>query len=285
MANESNDLLRLLNGSGFPFQIGVRKEIERTASEHGWVVDAEEHHWHHPATNSTGFIDLVISHCQYIYTILIECKRVKEDGKWLFLTPSDYTGEKHRITVLCSNMSDSEDQAFFGWSDFDFNPVSPEAAYCVYHNQDERNPLLERVADDVLPAAEAVAVEEMKLKLAEGAAFGDWRLFLPMIVTNATLYTGTFDAEKVSMANGRIDEGICKFTSVPFIRFRKSLATHFPRKDTYHSNRSPLARASLLKERTILVVNSAALAESLKILTTAGPRDREFGIKLHNLNR
>lgn len=283
MDKRDSDLLDLLNGSGFPFQIGVRREIERTEETHGWKVDAEEHYWRHPETASSGFIDLVASHNNYIFTILIECKRVKEDGKWLFLMPRDYAGEKRRISALCTNGPDSEAKPFFGWCDFDFDPVSPEAAYCVFRGQDEKKPMLERIADDLLPAVEGVGFEEMQIKVADKLSTGDWRLFLPLIVTNATLFTATFDADKVSMASGRLADGACQFTPVPFVRFRKSLATHYPGTGTRHGYGNTLGRASRAKERTVLVVNSAALADSLRLLQVPPNSRAAFGQTLYSL--
>lgn len=285
MQKGETDLLELLNGSGFPFQIGVRREVERTTGTHGWKIDAEEHFWRHSETKNFGFIDLVSSHSNYIFTILIECKRVKEEGKWLFLMPREYAGEQRRISALCTHYPDSESKPFFGWCDFDFDPVSPEAAYCVFRGQDEKKPMLERIADDLLPAVEGVGVEEMQLKSGDKGSTGEWRLFLPVIVTNATLCTGTFDADKVDMSSGRLPEGACEFTPVPFVRFRKSLATHFPGTCTWANYSNSLGRASRLKERTVLVMNSAALADSLKLLRVPPNGDAAFGHKLHGLNR
>jgi hypothetical protein len=47
---------------GFPFQIGVRNEIERTISEHGWDIVAEEYPWTHLIGGKSGFIDLLAEH-------------------------------------------------------------------------------------------------------------------------------------------------------------------------------------------------------------------------------
>lgn len=284
MAKLQTELLDLLNGSGFPFQVGVRKEIEQTANTHGWAVDAEEHYWRHPKTECGGFIDFVISHQQYIFTILIECKRVKEDGKWLFLMPRDYTADQRRISALCTQSAGAESKAFLGWCDFDFDPVSPEAAYCVFRGQDEKKPMLERIADDLLPAVEGVGFEDLEINMGDKYASNQWRIFLPLIVTNAILYTSTFDANKVSMASGRLPEDACEFKPVPFVRFRKSLATHYPRVGLHPGRNNSLRKASVAKERTVLVINSAALADCLKLLKVSAGSEYNFGYILKNLN-
>lgn len=285
MDKPNAELLELLNASGFPFQIGVRREVERTTSSHGWTVEAEEHHWQHPQSKATGFIDLIIRHEQYIFTILVECKRFKEDGNLLFLMPRQYTKEQQRISALCTNQKIEHENPFLCWSDFEFEPISPESSYCVFRSQDEKYPMLERIADTLLPAAEAAGAEEMSLKAGDKTSMGEWRLFIPLIVTNSRLVTGTFDADQVSMAAGRLAEGTCEFIPVPFIRFRKSLATHFPSGGGMrYGYQTPLRKAGLAKERTVLVVHAPALADTLKLLTPAGKNDGAFGQKLRSLN-
>jgi hypothetical protein len=53
-------LHKVLNGSGFPFQIGARCEIERTNPNQHWQVIAEEHFWTHPKTHQIAFVDLIL---------------------------------------------------------------------------------------------------------------------------------------------------------------------------------------------------------------------------------
>src|SRR4051812_18595767 len=62
MGSPYHKLLKSLHQSGFPVQIGVRKEIERAANEHDWEVTAEEYHWAHRANGKSGFIDLIVEH-------------------------------------------------------------------------------------------------------------------------------------------------------------------------------------------------------------------------------
>jgi hypothetical protein len=91
-------------------------------------------------------------------------------------------------------------------------------------------------------------------------SIGTRRLFLPVIVTNATLYTCTFDAEKVSMADGGLSHG--DFQEVPVVRFRKGLAMG----QIGSGNASDFADAYRQQQRTLLIVNSSSLASTLKQL-------------------
>ena len=262
------ELFPLLNGSGFPYQIGVRRQIERTQSEHGWLVDAEEYRWQHPLSKGSGYIDLVASHYGLLVCLVIECKRVKLGGKWLFLTPHGHTSEQTRLSVLYTSLrvATSPD---LGWSDFYFDPASPEAAYCLVHSQDEKNPLLERITDGLLPSVESIGHKDLSLK---PEIDYEPRLFVPLIVTNAALYTAEFDPEEVDMTSGRLPEGKCTFKEVPLIRFRKSLTSHYPRMDRRQPrDRGALSLRSAENERTVLVANSASLTETLKSLMATGP--------------
>jgi hypothetical protein len=54
------ELLKLINGSGFPFQMAAKERIQSTSDAHGWEVVAEEHPWRHPSAGSAGFVDLVL---------------------------------------------------------------------------------------------------------------------------------------------------------------------------------------------------------------------------------
>jgi len=146
--------------------------------------------------------------------------------------------------------------------------------------QDERNPMLERIADGLLPAVEAVGLEYLALK-SRSRGWGENRLFLPVIVTNAELWTATCDPSDVSMRSGELDAGKCNFASVPFIRFRKSLSTHYSSYLTHSlcqgQGRGSLEEAAKGNERTILVINSLAMSDTLKQLKIPDREGHSFG--------
>jgi hypothetical protein len=210
-------LLELVHQSGFPFQIGVRKEIERTAGEHGWSVSAEEYHWIHPTSGKSGFIDLIAEHSQLYYSLVLECKRVRAKDRsakgpsWIFLTPRDYTTSENRLSgYKADKIRDdvaerklNHDKAY--WTDTEkFSPGTIESAYCVFETQDEKSPMLERIADTLLPSVEAAATDWFSHSWVSN---GESRVFIPVIVTNATLYTCSFDAGDISMVDGNLPDG------------------------------------------------------------------------------
>jgi hypothetical protein len=270
-------LLGLINDSGFPFQLAVKREIERSSSRHGWKVVASEHQWTHERTPNTGFVDLVIRHDRYeIVRVTLECKRVKQGSNWVFLTPTDSNKSQERVSLFwVGNCEDWPNRT--GWIDLPFEPATPEAAFCTIHGQDERQrQMLERLADDILPATEAVCLEEFRHVVTWGGPFPATRLCLPAIVTNAKLYTATFDPGNVNLDSGRLSPEACKFDEVSCVRFRKGLSSPGPRRPRTvieKSDADVLKRMNEAGERTILVFNSSQLASTLERFRTP---DSEF---------
>jgi hypothetical protein len=264
-------LLELIHQSGFPFQIGVRKGIERTADEHGWCVSAEEYHWTHPTSGKCGFIDLIAEHSQLYYSLVLECKRVREKDRsvkgpsWIFLTPRDYTAPQPRLSGFkadkirddLAERKQIHDKAY--WTDaVEFYPPAVEPAYCVFQTQDEKSPMLERIADTLLPSVEAAAADWFTHS---SVSNGESRVIIPVIVTNATLYTCSFDAGDISMADGNLPAG--EFQAVPFIRFRKGLTQVKAGAGVRH-----FKDANRQQQRTMLIVNAAELSATLKQLAS-----------------
>jgi hypothetical protein len=78
-------------------------------------------------------------------------------------------------------------------------------------------------------------------------------------VTNAKIIICRFDPERVGLDHGTLNAEDGEILEVPFIRFRKSLATGFPEGVFY-----TLDGANRARERTILVVNATHLIDVLK---------------------
>jgi hypothetical protein len=83
---DKQKLLRLVNSSGFPFQMRIANEIRL---KHGdsffhWTVITQEHAWRAVDGTRDGFIDLIIRNSENDRMVL-ECKRSR-DADWVFLT-------------------------------------------------------------------------------------------------------------------------------------------------------------------------------------------------------
>lgn len=139
--------------------------------------------------------------------------------------------------------------------------------------------MLERIADDLLPAAEAIGLEEQGRLNSMGYERPWTHLYLPMIVTNACIFTATFDGGKVGMDTGQVAAEECQFKQVPCVRFRKNLRTPYigvPKTPIPKGGDDVLRYQNQYGERTILVVSSISLVETLGKLRAPPPRDSEF---------
>lgn len=258
-----------VNRSGFPFQLAIANLINETSPNHGWKVASSEHPWHNGTVS--GFIDLVLEHRSLATArLVVECKRVKADDqrqlRWIFLLPVnnaiptsvasslELEGRGERVQ---SGSYQWQDVRF--WDDVKVTPESFESGFCVLSADDpNRQSLLERMAQELLHSTESLVDEEVNVRKSQK---GDsLRLFaFPAVVTNARLFTCTFDPAHVNLENGTLKEDEMVLNQVPFIRFRKSLATAFPTGEF-----TGLAKASRARERTLFVVNAESLPHFLQ---------------------
>jgi hypothetical protein len=92
------------------------------------------------------------------------------------------------------------------------------------------------------------------------AGYQHARLFVfPVVVTNASLSICRFDPGNIRIEDGTLDVAHAQIETVPFIRFRKTLATVFPNRQL-----NDLRAANRARERTIFVVTAAHIAAFLK---------------------
>jgi hypothetical protein len=84
MAEEKAKLMRLVNSSGFPFQLRVADQIRRLDPICGCELLLQEHPWR-AEDGREGFIDIVIRNSE-ADRMVPECKRTR-DAEWIFLVP------------------------------------------------------------------------------------------------------------------------------------------------------------------------------------------------------
>ncbi len=244
-------LLKIVNSSGFPLQIGIQNLIEKQGRDYGWEILSSEHPWHNVETGNNGFIDLVLKSIDDIYRIVIECKRVR-DTKWIFLVPSSKE-KKRRHAIFWNTKIKNKKTENFGWVDVAIDPESFESEFCIVLGQDNKSkPMLERIAAELVEATEAVAYEEYQLIKEESYATNN---YFTVIVTTAELHVCKFNPEDISITNGELDTA--EFEVVPFVRFRKSLTT----KQKSLKGIKSIKDLNKAKERTVFVVNSLNIEE------------------------
>jgi hypothetical protein len=250
MPETKETLLNLVNASGFLFQHRIEQEISATDLKRVWEIAAREHRWFDSLVENEGFIDLVLK--AGIARIVVECKRVT-DANWVFLVPD----KKHKTsnTRILWTMRKDSGTRIAEWHDFTVTPISHEATFCIVRGQGEKDtPMLERLSSLVLRSIESLASEELSYT---GRSEAETCLYFPIIVTNATLHVCRFDPARIDISTGQIDDA--DFEQVPCVRFRKNLSSTTPSVKP----RRDLETTNLSNERTIFVVSSDHLAETL----------------------
>jgi len=254
MTIEDRTLRSIANASGFLFQLRVEREILQSSAGHNWQILSREHRWVDQFSNKEGFIDLVIA--SSAGRMVVECKRT-QDASWVFLVPTGTTPvsswDKFLWThqqMSCRNLS--------SWGEFSLSPEAPISQFCVVRGQGENDsPMLERLSGVLLRSLEYLAAEE--IEIAASVTRPVYRIYLPVIVTNATLHTLRIDSSQISLSSGTIDESMGTFEEVPFVKFRKNLSSSYKRPGSI----SGLTQANIEYDRTVLVVNSEHFAAML----------------------
>src|SRR5262245_35130691 len=107
------ELLRVINGSGFPLQIAVQHLVEQNGA--GWRVRHTEHAWNNQIDGLSGFIDIVLQHPKTLDSLVLECKRV-QNASWLFLSDSGELKPRRHCKVWATVFK-GNNQRHFGWTD------------------------------------------------------------------------------------------------------------------------------------------------------------------------
>ncbi len=270
-------LEKLLNSSGFLFQLAIENLVS-SSDNHEWRVISREHPWKHNEMESEGFIDLILSAGQDMFFMVCECKRTKQ-GEWVFIVENEKKGNVKPIRCLWI-AGTSKGHSFSGWDDVNFKPPSPESSFCVIRGSGERGqPLLERLAGNLLLSTDCLADEDIGIVKKRKADF--YRgMYIPLIITNATLYICELDINEISITDGTVFNQ--EFKEVPMVRFRKTLSFGSPP----NSQATRIESATLERERTVLVINSFSLIDILStysLKTEIWDDDHPWDVALENI--
>lgn len=261
MDEEEIKSLKLINDSGFPFQLRVEHEISSTSNTHQWKVVSKEHAWKDERSGDEGFIDLVLRHQNMILEMVIECKRRRgEAARWVFLVTDEQKQYKRNIRCLWADSIPNK-KALHGWADFSIIPSSPESEFCAVAGQSDRDkPMLERMSEELLNAMECLAFEEMQLAQLQNPPESHRCIYIPAIVTTARLDVCRIDPADISLDDGTVPPDKGNIETVDFVRFRKSLSTEL----TSGFSPSNLEGANRDKERTILIIHAPKISRVLE---------------------
>lgn len=129
---------------------------------------------------------------------------------------------------------------------------------------DNSRTLLEKTASELTHATECLAKEELAFSPAKD--FPQQKIYMPIIVTNATLKVCSIIPNAVNISTGELSPEDAQFETVPFIRFQKGLETNIVSSTVqFGKGRGlELSEINAEKERTVFVVNSDNLLGFLK---------------------
>ena len=255
MEEETRDNLKLVNAAGYLFQLKVIEHIKGISAKWENKILASEHRWIDEDVGDSGFIDFVLE-IGSNGRMVAECKRVRGNGKWIFLVPSGEFAEGGLSRLLWTGFSDTG-RAMAAWDLFQVRPQSLTSSFCIVRGGGEKDPpYLELQSRRLIRATECLAEEELGYR--GGTGTRDLRLYFPAIITNAELLVCKYDPAKIDLETGELPEG--KFESVPFIRFTKTLPSNF--QSSFPQDHLYFATAE--SERTVYVFNARSLQDSLR---------------------
>jgi hypothetical protein len=271
MSEEKDKLLRLVNSSGFPFQLGVADLIRRRIEDPSfrWKLVAQEYPWR-SEDGREGFIDIIIRNTTDNDRMVVECKRTR-DANWVFLLPKNGisdTGPHAKLLYVSLAGGTSANQMRTGWHDFYTQPESPISEFCIVRGTGEgQKPMIESVCGVLLNSIECLTQEESTFAIKTNAGLNC--SYIPVIVTNAKLQVCRFKLSSLSYEDGELPDG--EFESVPYIRFRKTLST----KSISLTSAANITYANRERQRTVFVVQSTHLERFLEEWYVPNTRDNQ----------
>lgn len=274
MTDKNTPLRELVDRSGYAFNMAVAEIISSSHARHHqqWRVEATEIPW--SRSKDSGFIDVAITRDKAIG--IIECKKVNNEDPLVFLTRHDQS----RVEIRCRlevYLREHPDHPGASATERAIREMhepryvvgectmptgSPESGNCVAPKGGKSAGLnLDDIASHLLESCEGL--------------LGDWSLKLsakvtgcvPIIVTNAMLYTCAFDPATMDLGSGDVPSS-ATFQSQPFVRFRKAFR-HSPGLGVPSERR--LTQVVEQGARTVFVVDARQLVPFL-----GGLRDIRF---------
>ena len=248
------EMLRVINGSGFPLQVAIQHLVEGEAT--GWGVRHREHAWTNPADGASGFIDVVLRHLETDDSLVLECKRV-QNAAWLFLSHAGTLKARSHCKAWATIMKPGGN--FFGWTDVVLPLDTPEAQFCCLRGQsaNDKNTFLERIAANLVSSTEALAIEEREYR---NDGRESCRLYFNVIVTTAQLYFAAYDKTALNIEDGSLSKA--EFHRVPYLRVRKQFSMRPAALTSADWHRRD--DIDYRRESTVLVVEAGSLVQFLR---------------------
>lgn len=255
------EVFAALQGSGFPFQTAVRQVIG-AKPQAGWSLFRSEYAWQ-TLDGEGRFLDLVAIKDGQLF-ITVECKKTISDV-WTFLRPLGHahTGSPH-VDFRClraeqigggSAKLTPPKHLKLHAETWPLAPPSTVSEFCVISGR-QTDRLLEKHAGELIRATDAFA-DDIRKGCFQTDPHATFHLFIPVIVTNATLFTARYNPTEVSLVDGRFAEPPKEIEPCEVVRFQKTFMSE---------------GWSDLRERSVFVVYAPAFSTFLDQLALTGNR-------------
>lgn len=252
-AKVPKSVLVALQGSGFPFQTAVAHVIRESA---GWSVHKSEYPWR-TMGGDDQFLDLVATNGRLFLTI--ECKKTRKEIL-TFLRPLGHSETGKLLAFRClyaEQIQDATKRLEVFCAEWALYPQTTSSEFCVVSTsesgRDQR--LLERDASLIVRATDTFAHDfRNNFKPDRDPSPSPAGLFLPVIVTNAPIYTARYSPTEVSLDSGEFSTPPEEVEEAPSVRFCKAFA----------SDGGPD-----LGDRSVFIVHAPSFGEFLKLVAIA----------------
>jgi hypothetical protein len=193
------EVMPSLRASGFPFQTAIREEIRR---HKGWAVHASEYPWL-DGMNRDNFLDIVAVKGRFI--LATECKKTGHEI-FTFLLPlgGPTTGLVDEFCGMqVKYLTEGGRINTYPHETCKIAPKSCSSEFCVVGKAGkEQGRLLERDASLLVRATDFFAADQRELSKLPDEELP--RVLLPVIVTNAEIYTACYKPTDVSLKTGEL---------------------------------------------------------------------------------
>lgn len=279
MSKNLDDYLRILNETGFFFQMRVAKEVDDV-----FDIVKEEIPFEH--NRQTSKLDALaeISNDHFRAFIFIEAKRHSHDfNSWIFFRP-ERTRKPPPPYILAfgvfkpseivdgfyaSSVSNKSGAALnLALVPYQFSKLgSLEVGYIGIEvklsESKHRLQDLTEVSKDVVIATHGMAMEIEKRAPKDKRIREEVHFFIPVIVTTAKLFLAGADLSKVALSDGKISQDGLNLQEVPWLVYEFPLTAELLLPVNAGSERWDSVREDDLRKRHIFVVNSENLREFL----------------------
>ena len=213
-----------LQSSGFPFQTAVAHVVNPSL---GWTLHASEYPWH-GQEDDPHFLDIVATNGTIFLTI--ECMKTRKEIL-TFLRPLSLanTGEVDQFRCLrAKQIADATKRVELFCEEWAVNPRSTCSEFCVVSTSDSGKDqrLLEKDARVLVQATDAFAEDyRERVRPDQGPSPSSTCLFLPVIVTNAPIYTARYKPTDISLESGEFFVPPTDILAVRWVRFRRAFTS------------------------------------------------------------